>query len=163
MIKDSLFQRELLTRVQKLEEKSLEQIVEVERVQQKLNDVDLRATRGKPVPPQSPAQETQQSIMLALKRIEELEKQDLTSRIAQKGPEEIFAMNETQTQIDRLVERCNEISGRVTTVENLTSSMMQRDEEKNTVELKTMMTDLKSKFSFLDPNAGDQHSRQLPN
>lgn len=72
-------------------------------------------------------------------------------------------MNETQTQIDRLVERCNEISGRVTTVENLTSSMMQRDEEKNTVELKTMMTDLKSKFSFLDPNAGDQHSRQLPN
>ena len=72
-------------------------------------------------------------------------------------------MNETQTQIDRLVERCNEISGRVTNVENLTSSMMQRDEEKNTVELKTMMTDLKSKFSFLDPNAGDQHSRQLPN
>ena len=72
-------------------------------------------------------------------------------------------MNESQTQIDRLVERCNEISGRVTTVENLTSSMMQRDEEKNTVELKTMMTDLKSKFSFLDPNAGDQHSRQLPN
>ena len=87
----------------------------------------------------------------------------MTSRIAQKGPEEIFAMNETQTQIDQLVERCKEISGRVTTIENLTSSMMQRDDERNTVELKTMMTDLKSKFSFLDPNAGDQHTRQLPN
>ena len=62
--------------------------------------------------------------MQALRRIEELEKQDLTSRIAQKGPDEIFAMNETQQQIDRLVERCNDISGRVTTIENLTSSMM---------------------------------------
>jgi len=37
------------------------------------------------------------AIMMALKRIEELEKQDLDARIAAKGPDEIIAMNETQT------------------------------------------------------------------
>jgi len=62
-----------------------------------------------------------------------------------------------------LVERCNEIGGRVTTLESLTSSMMQREDERNTVELKGMMSNLKSKFTFLDENAPDAHTRQLPN
>lgn len=64
-------------------------------------------------------------------------------------------MNETQQQIDSLVERAAELNGRVTTIENLTSSMMQRDDERNTVELKGMMSNLKSKFSFLDNNTSD--------
>lgn len=64
-------------------------------------------------------------------------------------------MNETQRQIDSLVERAAELNGRVTTIENLTSSMMQRDDERNTVELKGMMSNLKSKFSFLDNNTSD--------
>ena len=55
MIKDSLFQRELLTRVQKLEERSLEQIMQLERMYQKLNEADLKALKGKPI---GQAQET---------------------------------------------------------------------------------------------------------
>ena len=93
--------------------------------------------------------------MMAVKRLQELEKQDLNSRIASRGPEEIFAMSETQKQIDNIVERASELNGRLTTIENLTSSMMQREDERNTVELKGMMSNLKSKFSFLDNNAPD--------
>ena len=93
--------------------------------------------------------------MMAVKRLQELEKQDLNSRIASRGPEEIFAMSETQKQIDSIVERASELNGRLTTIENLTSSMMQREDERNTVELKGMMSNLKSKFSFLDNNAPD--------
>ena len=48
MFKDSLFQREILTRVQKLEDKSIEQILELERMYSKINDQELKATRGKP-------------------------------------------------------------------------------------------------------------------
>ena len=106
-----------------------------------------------------PAEETQEAIMKAIKRIEELEKQDLTQRIAQKGPDEIFAMNETQKQIDRLVERANEAQQRIANIENLTSSMVQKEDDKNTVELKGMMSNLKSKFSFLDPNSDEVQSR----
>ena len=58
-----------------------------------------------------------------MKRIESLEKQDLTARIALKGPDEIFAMNETQQQIDRLVERANEMKMRMENMENLAGSM----------------------------------------
>ena len=93
--------------------------------------------------------------MMAVKRLQELEKQDLNSRIASRGTEEIFAMSETQKQIDNIVERASELNGRLTTIENLTSSMMQREDERNTVELKGMMSNLKSKFSFLDNNAPD--------
>ena len=62
--------------------------------------------------------------MMAVKRLQELEKQDLNSRIASRGTEEIFAMSETQKQIDNIVERASELNGRLTTIENLTSSMM---------------------------------------
>lgn len=96
IFKDSFFQREILNRIQKLESKSLDQILELERLHQKLNDADLRATRGKPMPQPGPAQDAQISISAALKRIEELEKQDLKSRISQRGPEEIYALNDTQ-------------------------------------------------------------------
>ena len=106
MIKDSLFQRELLTRVQKLEERSLEQIMQVERMYQKLNEADLKALKGKPI---GQAQETQESIAKALKRIENLEKVDMKTRISMKGPDEVFALDETQKQIDRLVERANDL------------------------------------------------------
>ena len=75
----------------------------------------------------------------------------MTARIALKGPDEIFAMNETQQQIDRLVERANDMQTRMEDVENLAGSMAQKKNGKNAVELKAMMNNVKSKFSFLDP------------
>ena len=41
-------------------------------------------------------------------------------------------------------------------VENLTSSMAHKEDEKNAVELKAMMGNLKSKFTFLDPANDEQ-------
>ena len=79
VIKDSLFQRELLTRVQKLEERSLEQILQLERIHQKQNETELRKSKGKQ--PTNPVDETTEAIGKAMKRIEQLEKQDLTTLI----------------------------------------------------------------------------------
>ena len=126
--------------------------MQLERMYQKLGDAELKATKGKPT---SQAHETHQSITAAMKRIESLEKQDLTARIALKGPDEIFAMNETQQQIDRLVERANEMQMRMENMENLAGSMAQKEDEKNAVELKAMMNNVKSKFTFLDPASDD--------
>ena len=159
-IKDSLFQKELLTRVQKLEERSLEQILQVERMYQKVNETELKATMGKPA---GPGQETHEAILKALKRIENLEKNDLNARIALKGPDEIFAMNETQKQIDRIVEKANQMMQRVEAVEGLTGSLVHREDEKSAVELKGMMSNLKSKFSFLDPQSDEQQQTSLTN
>ena len=47
-------------------------------------------------------------------------------------------------------------------VENLTSSMVQQEDEKNAVELKGMMSNLKSKFSFLDPASNEAEQRTIP-
>jgi len=48
------------------------------------------------------------------------------------------------------------MQARVENLENLTSSMAQKEDEKNAVELKAMMGNLKSKFSFLDPASDEQ-------
>lgn len=40
---------------------------------------------------------------------------------------------------------------RMENVESLAGSMAHKEDEKNAVELKAMMGNLKSKFSFLDP------------
>jgi len=112
--------------------------------------------------PQGAANETQHAIMKALTRIELLEKQDLTARIAMNGPDEIFAMNETQKQIDLLVSRANDTQGRTLALENLIGGIVQQEDEKNTLKLKGMTSNLKSKFSFLDPNSDTVHSESLP-
>lgn len=127
---------------------------------QKQNDAETKLIKGKM--PASPPDETSQAIITALKRIESLEKQDLTVRIAQKGPDEIYAMNETQRQIDSIVDRNKDLLGRLTALEDLTSSMVRNEDEKNSVELKGMMSNLKSKFSFLDANAETGETRSLP-
>ena len=81
-----------------------------------------------------------------------------------KSPDEIFALNETQKQIDQLVARVNDIQKRTEAIENLTASMVHLEDERNTIELKGMMTNLKSKFSFLDPNVDTiQQSKKLTN
>lgn len=85
----------------------------------------------------------------------------MQARIALKGPDEIFALNDTQKQIDKLVERANDMQARVENLENLTSSMAQKEDEKNAVELKAMMGNLKSKFTFLDPASDEQQSKSL--
>ena len=86
-----------------------------------------------------------------MRRIEQLEQQDLTERVATKGPDEIFALNEVQVQIDNLVNRINTMNDRIQGVENLTGSMANKEEEKTSVELRGLMANLKSKFTFLDP------------
>ena len=53
------------------------------------------------------------------------------------------------------------MQARMENVENLTGSMAQREDEKNAVELKAMMGNLKSKFSFLDPASDEQKSKSL--
>lgn len=58
-----------------------------------MSDNETKLVKGKPVA--NPPDETTLAITTALKRIESLEKTDLDVRIGQKGPEEIFAMNET--------------------------------------------------------------------
>ena len=65
----------------------------MEKLYQKMSDNETKLVKGKPVA--NPPDETTLAITTALKRIETLEKTDLDVRIAQKGPEEIFAMNET--------------------------------------------------------------------
>ena len=52
---------------------------------------------------------------------------------------------------------------RMEDVENLTGSLVQRENEKNTMELKGQMNDLKSKFSFLDPKSDDQLQKTIAN
>ena len=89
--------------------------------------------------------------MRAMRRIEQLEQQDLTQRVSAKGPDEVFALNEVQLQIDNLVNRLNETNERIQRVENLTGSMAHKEEEKTSVELRGLMANLKSKFTFLDP------------
>ena len=86
-----------------------------------------------------------------MRRIEQLEQQDLTQRVSAKGPDEVFALNEVQLQIDNLVNRLNETNERIQRVENLTGSMAHKEEEKTSVELRGLMANLKSKFTFLDP------------
>ena len=90
--------------------------------------------------------------MRAMRRIEQLEQQDLTERVAAKGgPDEIFALNEVQVQIDNLVNRMSMMNERIQGVENLTGSMAHKEEEKTSTELRGLMANLKSKFTFLDP------------
>jgi len=134
--------------------------LQLEKMYQKLNDAETKLVKGKS--PANPPDETSQAIITALKRIESLEKQDLTVRISQKGPDEIYAMNETQRQIDSIVDRNKDLLGRLTALEDLTSSMVRNEDEKNSVELKGMMSNLKSKFSFLDANAETGETRSLP-
>ena len=78
-----------------------------------------------------------------------------------KGPDEVFAMNATQTQIDKLVERANEMNQRLVGVENLTGSLVQQENEKSAVELKGMMSNLKNKFTFLDPASDEAEAKNL--
>lgn len=73
-----------------------------------------------------PANETQLAIQKAMKRIEFLERQELTARIEMRGPDEIYALNDTQTQIDRLVVRENDANKRVQALENMTAGLIQR-------------------------------------
>ncbi len=47
-------------------------------------------------------------------------------------------------------------------LEDLTASMVRQEDDKNSTELKGMMTNLKSKFSFLDPNAESAETRSMP-
>ena len=102
-----MFQKDLLARIQKLEAHRLEQVLQFERINQFQNDINLRITKGRPA---GATEETQEAIVRALKRIETLEQQDLATTIALKGPDEVFAMNATQKQIDKLVERANEMN-----------------------------------------------------
>lgn len=83
----------LLDRVQKLEGRSLDQILQLEKIFQRMGETESRITKSG----SKPTTETQLAIQKALKRIEFLEKQELTARIEMRGPEEIYAMNETQT------------------------------------------------------------------
>ena len=78
-----------------------------------------------------------------------------------KGPDEVFAMNATQTQIDKLVERANEMNQRLVGVENLTGSLVQQENDKSAVELKGMMSNLKNKFTFLDPASDETEAKNL--
>ena len=78
-----------------------------------------------------------------------------------KGPDEVFAMNATQTQIDKLVERANEMNQRLVGVENLTGSLVQQENDKSAVELKGMMSNLKYKFPFLDPASDETEAKNL--
>ena len=52
---------------------------------------------------------------------------------------------------------------RMEAVESLTGSIVQKEDEKNAVELKGMMSNLKSKFSFLDPQSDDNQHTSLTN
>ena len=52
---------------------------------------------------------------------------------------------------------------RVEAVEGLTGSLVHREDEKSAVELKGMMSNLKSKFSFLDPQSDEQQQTSLTN
>ena len=96
-----------------------------------------------------------------MRRIEQLEQQDLTERVATKGPDEIFALNEVQVQIDNLVNRINTMNDRIQGVENLTGSMANKEEEKTSVELRGLMANLKSKFTFLDPATDERQQKNL--
>ena len=87
-----------------------------------MNDAETKLVKGKT--PSNPPDETTQAITTALKRIETLEQQDLNVRIAQKGPDEIYAMNETQKQIDSIVERTKDFLTRLSALEDLTASMV---------------------------------------
>ena len=136
----------------------MEQIMQHERMYQKLGETELKASKGKPA---GQAQQTQQSITQAMKRIESLENADMTARIALKGPDEIFALNATQNQLDRLVERANDMQARMENVENLTGSMASKEDDKNAIELKAMMSNVKSKFTFLDPKNDQQESKNM--
>ena len=103
--------------------------------------------------------------MRAMRRIEQLEQQDLTERVAAKGPDEVFALNEVQVQIDNLVNRMNMMNDtmneRIQGVENLTGSMAHKEEEKTSTELRGLMANLKSKFTFLDPATEEKQQRNL--
>ena len=43
------------------------------------------------------------------------------------------------------------MQARMENVENLTGSMASKEDDKNAIELKAMMSNVKSKFTFLDP------------
>ena len=46
-------------------------------------------------------------------------------------------------------------------VENLTGSMAHKEEEKTSVELRGLMANLKSKFTFLDPASDERQQKTL--
>lgn len=86
-----------------------------------------------------------------MRRIEALEKLGLENQIQKQNPDELFSLNQTQQQIDHIKALFDSLQERFANLENLTSDLIAKQGDKSTVELKKQMSDLKNKFSFLEP------------